>query len=100
MHAKSMLKSCLKNRKLTVILQIFQLAMYLLRGQSVSLISEQDLAYAVLHSVFAHSVKWHEESQMFQMKMEGFDDFFLFRVCFWYRKKKKNDVKKNQNKRL
>ena len=59
----------------------------------MSLISEQDLAYAVLHSVFAHSVKWHEESQMFQMKMEGFDDFFLFRVCFRYRKKK-NDVKK------
>jgi len=58
----------------------FQLAMYLLRGQNVGLISEQDLAYSILNSVFAHSVKWHEKSQMFQMKMKGFDDFFLFRV--------------------
>lgn len=38
------------------------------------------MAYTLFNSVFAHSMEWHEDEKMFQLKMDGFDDFFLFRV--------------------
>nr|XP_018666934.1 uncharacterized protein LOC494401 isoform X1 [Ciona intestinalis] len=60
-----------------------ELSKYLLRGQTTGLISEQDLCYSLLCSVFAHSLTWEKDSEMYRMKMEGFDDFYLFRGFYW-----------------
>ena len=50
------------------------------RRQAIDLISDEQLAYVILSSVFAHSVVWDAERDMYRLKMEGFEDLFLFEV--------------------
>ena len=50
------------------------------RRQTIDLISDEQLAYVVLSTVFAHSVVWDKEREMYRLKMEGFEDLCLFEV--------------------
>lgn len=51
-----------------------------LRQQKIELMSDHQLAYVILHTVFAHSVKWDQTRKMYRLYMEGFEDLFLFQV--------------------
>nr|CAB3262794.1 uncharacterized protein LOC100183334 [Phallusia mammillata] len=60
-----------------------ELVRTLFRQQTIELISNEQLAYVILSTVFAHSVVWDEEREMFRLKMEGFEDLFLFEGFYW-----------------
>jgi len=46
--------------------------------QTIPLISDQQLAYVLLNSVFAHSVTWNEKLKMFHFVLEGVSNLCLF----------------------
>ncbi|XP_078493652.1 uncharacterized protein LOC100183334 isoform X1 [Ciona intestinalis] len=54
-----------------------------LRKQKVPLISDKQLAYVIMSTVFAHSVAWDKERAMFRLLLEGFEDLFLFQGFYW-----------------
>ena len=59
--------------------KIFYLFVYC-RRQTLDMISDEQLAYVILSTVFAHSVVWDKEREMYRLKMEGFEDLVLFEV--------------------
>lgn len=46
----------------------------------IELMSDEQLAFVILSTVFAHSVVWDDKRSMYRLKMEGFEDLFLFEV--------------------
>lgn len=61
----------------------WELVKTILRQEKIQLISDEQLAYVILNTVFAHSVRWDEERQMYRLVMEGFEDLFLFQGFYW-----------------
>ncbi|XP_076823458.1 uncharacterized protein LOC143469595 [Clavelina lepadiformis] len=55
----------------------------LLKQQTIQLISDQQLAYVILCTVFAHSVRWDAKRKMYRFDLEGFEDLFLFQGFYW-----------------
>nr|XP_039270481.1 uncharacterized protein LOC120345134 [Styela clava] len=51
--------------------------------RKIQLISDAQLAYVILNSVFAHSVHWDNDRKMYRLVMEEFGDFFLFQSFYW-----------------
>ncbi|XP_039270479.2 uncharacterized protein LOC120345133 [Styela clava] len=60
-----------------------ELTLFLLKEQKIKLISDGQLAYVVLCTVFGHSVRWDEERNMFRLRMDGLEDIQLFEGFCW-----------------
>ena len=61
-------------------LKLFQFILFD-REQTVELISDEQLIYAITSTVAAHSIVWDNERGMYRFTMHGFDNLYLFQVC-------------------
>ncbi|XP_039270475.1 uncharacterized protein LOC120345131 isoform X2 [Styela clava] len=61
----------------------WELVKTILRQEKIQLISDDQLAYVILNTVFAHSVCWDDDRKMYRLVMEGFEDLFLFQGFYW-----------------
>ena len=50
------------------------------RRQKIDLISDSQLGFVLLNTVFAHSLKWDENRKMFLMDLSDMNNFTLFEV--------------------
>jgi len=51
--------------------------------QTVPLVSDEQLVYSIMNTVFAHSTTWNEERNMYHFNMIGFDELVLYKGFYW-----------------
>jgi len=51
--------------------------------QTAPLVSNEQLIYSILNTVYGHSTTWNEERKMFHFKMIGFDELVLYHGFYW-----------------